>query len=353
MTTLQSRKNIFIELGKFLGQFSANGSTRKEGVLHNDQFFDAFLDLIALSQSHNGWYTPEQVYFAIGSWAEALTAENLDRWLSRYDLENANPKTVGLILAGNIPLVGFHDFLSVLISGHKALVKTSSNDQHLLPFLAKYLMAVDPEMKNHITFVEGKLENFDAVIATGSNNTARYFEYYFKDKPAIIRKSRNSVAVLDGNESQQQLVHLGEDIFRYFGLGCRNVSKLFVPKGYVFDPFFEAIFAYQDVIHYEKYANNYDYNKAVFLMSNFKLLDNGFLTIKEDSSHASPISSVFYEFYDNIADVKNRLENEADAIQCVVSNDLIPASVPFGKTQKPELWDYADNVDTIRFLQQI
>ncbi len=228
-----------------------------------------------------------------------------------------------MILAGNIPLVGFHDFLSVLITGNKALIKTSSNDQHLLPFLAKYLIAVDENLKDKITFVEGKLENFDTVIATGSNNTARYFEYYFKDKPSIIRKNRNSVAVLNGKESKEELEALGEDIFRYFGLGCRNVSKLFVPKGYSFDAFFEAIFKYQDVIHYEKYANNYDYNKAVFLMSNFKLLDNGFLTIKEDSSYASPISSVFYEFYENIEELKARLEADSEQIQCIVSNDLI------------------------------
>ena len=353
MTTLQSRKNNFIALGKFLGQFSEHESVKRGNVLHNDQFFDPFLRLIELSQWHNGWYTPEQVYFAIQSWAQALTPENMDRWLSDYDLENTEAKTVGLILAGNIPLVGFHDFLSVLISGHRVLVKTSSNDQHLLPFLAKYLIAVDPQLQQSITFVEGKLENFDAVIATGSNNTARYFEYYFKDKPSIIRKSRNSVAVLDGSESHEQLIALGEDIFRYFGLGCRNVSKLFVPKGYNFDKFFEAIFAYQDVIHYEKYANNYDYNKAVFLMSNFKLLDNGFLTIKEDPSYASPISSVFYEFYDDLESIENRLSTDANRIQCIVSKDLIANSIAFGKTQKPELWDYADNIDTIAFLSKI
>ena len=260
---------------------------------------------------------------------------------------------MGLILAGNIPLVGFHDFLSVLISGNNVLIKTSSNDQFLLPFLAKYLIAIEPELSNKITFVEGKLENFDAVIATGSNNTARYFEYYFKDKPSIIRKNRNSVAVLNGEETKEQLMALGEDIFRYFGLGCRNVSKLFVPKGYSFNAFFEAIFEYQDIIHYEKYANNYDYNKAVFLMSNFKLLDNGFLTIKEDSSYASPISSVFYEFYENLEELQIRLESESEQIQCIVSNNLVKNSIDFGQTQRPNLWDYADNVDTISFLLTI
>jgi hypothetical protein len=352
--TLETKKSVFVELGKFLKQFSENDTSRKSDVLYNDFFFDDFEKLIYLSQSHNGWYTPEQVYFAIKSWADALTEENIEKWLSNYAEEfreqDKKEKTVALILAGNIPLVGFHDFLSVLITGNKALIKTSSNDQHLLPFLAKYLIAVDENLKDKITFVEGKLQNFDAVIATGSNNTARYFEYYFKDKPSIIRKNRNSAAVLNGKESKEQLEALGEDIFRYFGLGCRNVSKLFVPKGYSFDAFFEAIFKYQDVIHYEKYANNYDYNKAVFLMSNFKLLDNGFLTIKEDSSYASPISSVFYEFYDNIEDLRARIKADAEQIQCIVSNDLIENSIPFGQTQNPQLWDYADNVDTITFL---
>jgi hypothetical protein len=347
------KKNCFIQLGKFLGQFSEKDTRKNDAVIHNDLFFTDFVSLIELSQSHNGWFTPEQVYFSIQSWSKALTEENVNQWLQPYDFSNVQPKTVGLILAGNIPLVGFHDFLSVLISGHKVLVKTSSNDQKLLPFLAKYLIAVDPEIEEFITFTEGKLEHFDAVIATGSNNTARYFEYYFKDKPAIIRKNRNSVAVLDGSETDEQLIALGEDIFRYFGLGCRNVSKLFVPKGYQFDAFFKAIFNYKEVIYYEKYANNYDYNKAVFLMSNFKLLDNEFITLKEDISYSSPISSLFYEQYDSLETVEAKLKEDTDQIQCVVSNDLIADSVDFGQTQLPNLWDYADNVDTLSFLSQI
>ena len=215
------------------------------------------------------------------------------------------------------------------------------------------MIAIEPKLNSKITFVEGKLEGFDAVIATGSNNTARYFEYYFKDKPSIIRKNRNSVAVLNGTESHEDLVGLGEDIFRYFGLGCRNVSKLFVPKGYNFEAFFKAMYEYRDVIHYEKYANNYDYNKAVFLMSNFQLLDNEFLTIKEDVSYASPISSVFYEFYDDLEEIKTRLHTDTEQIQCIVSKDLIPNSVAFGQTQQPKLWDYADNVDTLAFLNNL
>lgn len=345
--------NAFIELGRFLSQFSEGNNQENPEVKNNASFFEPFVDLIHLSQSHNGWFTPEQVYFAVTSWAEALQEENIKSWFANYNFPNKEPKTVGLILAGNIPLVGFHDFMCVLLSGHKALVKLSSNDQKLLPFLANYLISVVPELQSCITFTEGKLENFDAVIATGSNNTARYFDYYFKDKPSIIRKNRNSVAVLDGSESKETLFLLGEDIFRYFGLGCRNVSKLFVPKGYDFKLFFEAIFPYGEIIHYEKYANNYDYNKAVFLMSLFPLLDNEFLTLKEDSSYASPISSVFYEYYDHLEDVKTKLSEEKDQIQCIVSHLDIENAIDFGTTQKPKLWDYADHVDTLLFLLEL
>jgi hypothetical protein len=347
------KKKCFIELGKFLSQFSLDNNVKNEAVLNNNLFYEDFISLINLSQSHNGWFTPEQVHHAIQSWANALTEQNLNQWLSKYDFSNIKSKTVGLILAGNIPLVGFHDFLSVLISGHKVLVKTSSNDQYLIKFLSQYIISINPEIKNYITFTEGKLDDFDAVIATGSNNTARYFEYYFKNKPSIIRKNRNSVAVLTGTETHEELVNLGEDIFRYFGLGCRNVSKLFIPKGYNFEAFFKAMYEQRNVIYYEKYANNYDYNKAVFLMSNFQLLDNEFLIIKEDSSYASPISSVFYEYYENIDAIKKQLENDADQIQCIVSKNIIENSIPFGQTQNPNLWDYADNVDTLEFLLKI
>ena len=346
-------KNNFVELGKFLSQFSIDNNQQNDQVKFNDLFFNSFIDLIALSQSHNNWFTPDNVHFSISSWSEALTENNINQWLSAYSFTEKEPKNVGLILAGNIPLVGFHDFLSVLISGNNVLVKTSSKDDYLIKFLTKYLIALDNRFNEKITFVEGKLENFDTVIATGSNNTARYFEYYFKDKPSIIRKSRNSIAVLTGNETPEEMTLLSEDVFRYFGLGCRNVSKIFVPKNYNFDAFFNGMYAQKDVIYYEKYANNYDYNKAVFLMSNFQLLDNEFLTIKEDISHASPISSVFYEYYEDINEIKTRLNQDSEIIQCVVSNGIIENSVYFGNTQKPNLWDYADNVDTLDFLNNL
>jgi hypothetical protein len=229
-------------------------------------------------------------------------------------------------------------------------VKMSSNDQKILPFVAKYLVRIEPELASRIEFVENKLENFDAVIATGSNNTARYFEYYFKDKPSVIRKNRNSVAVLTGSETKEDLIGLGKDIFTYFGLGCRNVSKIFVPKDYDFELFFAAMYEYRDIINNQKYLNNYDYNKAVFLMSNFLILDNEFMTLKEDTAYASPISSVFYEYYQDLNQLKERLAADSEQIQCVVSSGIIENSVKFGQTQHPQLWDYADNVDTIEFL---
>ena len=351
---LQSEiKNCFVELGKFLSQFSLDNNQQKSDVKNNDLFYDSFINLIALSQSHNNWFTPENVHYSISNWADALTENNLNQWLSKYSFTEKEPKTVGLILAGNIPLVGFHDFLSVLISGNNVLVKTSSKDDHLIKFLAKYLISLEERFSKKITFTESKLENFDAIIATGSNNTSRYFEYYFKDVPNIIRKSRNSVAVLTGKESLSDMEALSEDVFRYFGLGCRNVSKIFVPNNYDFELFFKGMYAQKDVIYYEKYANNYDYNKAVFLMSNFELLDNEFLTIKEDTSYSSPISSVFYEYYEDVEELKTRFKNDAEQIQCIVSNGIIEKSVNFGETQKPKLWDYADNVDTIKFLNTL
>ncbi len=343
-------KNSFIELGKFLSQFKENESQKEAKVLHNDLFFDEFQQLIDLSVHHNNWFTKENVIFSIQNWAKALSFQNIELWLSKYNFSKIEKKNVAIVLAGNIPLVGFHDFLSVLLSGHKVLVKLSTNDQHLLKFIVKYLSELNDYFKDNIELIEGKLEGFDAVIATGSNNTSRYFEYYFGKVPHIIRKNRNSVAILDGNETKRDLELLSEDIFRYFGLGCRSVSKIFVPLGYNFDVFFEGMFIQKDIVNYEKYANNYDYNKAVYLMSLYKILDNGFMTVKEDESYASPISSVFYEYYDNIDEVNHKIKVDNDKIQCVVSNQLTNCSIKFGTTQKPQLWDYADQVDTMDFL---
>ncbi|MDB9961606.1 acyl-CoA reductase [Oceanihabitans sp.] len=350
---LEQRINAFTKLGEFLGQFSSNGIQKKEHILFNDLFFDGLKHQIKVAQEHNGWFTNENIIYALASWSNTLNNNIISEWLERYNFNHIDEKKVAIIMAGNIPLVGFHDFLSVLISGHEVLVKQSSNDKHLLPFLAKYLEHVEPEFKGKITFTDGKLEHFDAVIATGSDNTARYFEYYFKNKPAIIRKNRNSVAILNGNESEAQLEALSEDIFRYYGLGCRNVSKLFVPKNYNFEAFFKGVFHWNTIINGAKYANNYDYNKAVYLMSEFDILENGFLMIKEDASFASPIATMFYEYYNDETELKAKIEKNKNNIQCIVGQGFDSNEIAFGKTQQPNLWDYADDVDTIAFLLKI
>lgn len=351
--SLEKRINAFVKLGDFLSQFSEKSINKKEGVLFNDVFFDIFKTQIKRAKEYNGWFDDENVIFSLNSWSKSLSEENLNTWTNNYSFNYNTPKTIAIIMAGNIPLVGFHDFLSVVISGNNVLVKLSSNDKHFLPFIAKYLEHVEPSLKGSIIFTEGKLKNFDAAIATGSNNTARYFEYYFGKYPSIIRKNRNSVAILTGNESEDELAGLGEDVFRYYGLGCRSVSKIFVPKDYDFDKLFNAIFKYGDIINYTKYQNNYDYNKAVYLMSLFKLKENGFLMLKEDLSYASPIATLFYEYYESEESLIQKLKNDYDKIQCVVGNVEIENRVKFGFTQIPSLWDYADGVDTLQFLNEL
>ncbi|SHG19754.1 Acyl-CoA reductase (LuxC) [Salegentibacter echinorum] len=348
--TIEERKLHFIKLGEFLGEFTLINKDSAKKDTRNNVFYNELNHKISQAVHYNGWFTRDNVIFSLQQWSEALTKPNLDKWLKDYSLAPKTPKTVAVIMAGNIPLVGFHDFLSVLISGHHVLVKQSSNDKQLLPVIAAYLMDIAPEFEDRIHFSEEKLENFDAVIATGSDNTARYFEYYFSKKPSIIRKNRNSVAVLSGDENKKELEALGKDIFRYFGLGCRNVSKLYVPKNYDFKAFFEAIFPWKDLLNSAKYANNYDYNKAVYLMSDFKLLDNGFLVLKKDEGFGSPIASLFYEEYENKEKLQEILKRQEDKLQCVVGQSF---EVDFGETQTPKLWDYADGVDTLKFLEEL
>ena len=340
----------FVKLGKFLSKFCDLIDTNTISDHLNDKWIALFKTEIERAKHYNGWFTEENCIHAFKEWSIALTKENLDAWLEQYDLNANCEKVVALIMAGNIPLVGFHDLLCVLITGNKALVKLSSNDQKLIPLIIEYLKEIEPYFVDRVSFTKEKLGHYDAVIATGSNNTARYFEYYFGKKPNIIRKNRNSVAVLKGDETTEDLTALGEDIFRYFGLGCRSVSKIYIPKSYNIDTFFKAIFPYNDIVNHNKYANNYDYNKAVYLMSEFKILDNGFLILKEEESFGSPIASLFYEYYEDTDALKTKLKKEEDKIQCIVASGFIENEVLFGKTQKPSLNDYADGVDTIEFL---
>lgn len=347
---LEERINAFVQLGKFLGQFSSESTEKQSDILQNDAFYEGMLQKLEDAKNHNGWFTPDNLYFACRSWSEALSEANIRRWVSAYNFEVSNQKKVAIIMAGNVPLVGFHDFLSVLMSGHKVVVKLSSNDKQLLPYLANYLTTIEPKFEDKISFAENRLQGFDAVIATGSNNTARYFDHYFGKYPHIIRKNRNSVAVLTGNETKEEMEALAHDIFRYFGLGCRNVSKLYLPKDFNKDLFFNGMFSWQRIINSNKYINNYDYNKAVYLMSNFDLLDNEFMLLKEDEGYSSPISVVFYENYSSLDAIAKKLAQDAHGIQCIVSSAGLENEIPFGKAQSPELWDYADNKDTMAFL---
>lgn len=351
---LEQRIQAFQKLGSFFQQFSTSKIEKNDDSELNTLFFDAFKMQIERAQEFNGWFTKENVLKAIESWSEALKIENLKTWTAAYSFpENTSPKTVAIIMAGNIPLVGFHDFLSVLIAGHNTIIKQSSNDSHFLPLIVKYLERIAPAFKHKIIFTDEKLTNFDAIIATGSNNTARYFEHYFSKYPSIIRQNRNSVAILTGKETKEELELLGEDIFQYFGLGCRNVSKIFVPKNYNFDVLFNALYKFHNIINYKKYEHNYDYNKAVYIMSLFNVLENGFVMLKEDTGFASPIATVFYEYYDDFDNLLKKLNAKKSDIQCIVSNENVVDFVKFGQTQHPKLWNYADNVDTISFLLKL
>lgn len=349
MTKLEDRIVAFSKLGTLFANYCEFANSKKP-VESTDEWISKINEATISASLHNGWFTQENIHFCLKSWSSLLTETKLNNWFTSYDLNSLKTKNVAIIMAGNIPLVGFHDFLATILTGNTAVIKLSSNDKILLPFIATFLIDCLPELKNNIVFADGKLENFDAVIATGSDNTARYFEHYFGKKPNIIRKNRNSVAVLTNTESKDQLEALSEDIFRYYGLGCRSVSKLFVPKGYNFEAFFKAMYSKQDIINHHKYANNYDYNKAVYLMSEFNILENGFLMIKEDESYGSPISTVFYEYYEDLASLKNKLAADEEKIQCIVASGLMSSEIKFGNTQYPSLTDYADNIDTVEFL---
>ena len=349
MTTLKIRMEAFVKLGEFFGEYYKYSNSNI--ITENTNAVFLKLDSeIALAKDHNRWFTKNNILFCLKNWADILTKKQLKQWLAPYNINKNKYKKVAVIMAGNIPLVGFHDFLSTLITGNSILVKLSLSDKIMLPFIADFLIKIEPLLKTHIKFVEGQLENYDFVIATGSTNTSRYFKHYFSKKPNIIRKSRNSVAILTGTESIQQLEALGEDIFRYYGLGCRSVSKLFVPKGYNFDVFFNAIYKFNPIINQFKYSNNYDYNKAVYLMSEFKILDNGFLMLKEDKNYASPIATLFYEYYNSLDLLEKQLQKDKNSLQCIVSQNFADNEIPFGQTQLPSLNDYADGVDTIAFL---
>ena len=336
---LKERIEAFVKLGALL---------REELSVYRENEKSALSVLINTQHLKNPWFTPENVTASISAIADELNTEMLTRWTGMYpELKISHtPFTVGVIMAGNIPLVGFHDFLSVLITGNIVLAKTSTKDSDLLVHLSELLSSINPAFIDRIRFPEGPLSGFDAVIATGSNNTSRYFESYFGRYPNIIRKNRNSVAILEGTETDAELKELGKDIFSYFGLGCRNVSKIYLPAGYELHTLIKNLEGFSDIVNHNKYANNYDFSKAVYLVNREQFLDTGYLLLKEEKSLSSPVAVLYYEYYNSYKEVLQSTEMLNDKIQCIVSEKHIP----FGKAQQPHLWDYADGIDTVEFL---
>lgn len=339
------RINAFVKLG-----------TEIKAVLEGISMTEAgrkLEELIPVHALSNGWFTEANIRHRLQILAGSLNAEVMENWLSRYPVDDSNKgKTVAVILAGNIPMVGFDDFRCVLISGNNFLGKLSSDDKRMLPLVAEMLCEIEPQFRSRIRFAEARMSGMDAVIATGSNNSSRYFEHYFSKYPHIIRKNRNSVAVLDMDETPEELTALGEDIFRYFGLGCRNVTKLYVPDGYDFNKLYGAVFPWGEILMMnKKYMNNYDYHKTLYLLNKQKLLDNEFLLLKKDSGMVSPPGVIFYEYYSETDQLRKKLADEHEQIQCVVSHSHFSENaISFGKSQETGPGDYADGVDVMEFL---
>ena len=354
MISIDKRLNAFEILGGFLREIGS-GNTCSGISDERTLNYCNKLDVLCSELKHyNGWHDEANVRLMLFSLGESLKIEKLLKWIEKYNAsisELRDEKIIALVMAGNIPAVGFHDFLSVLITGNKLLAKLSADDDKLIPAISELLKSIEPEFKPYIKFTTSPLKSFDAVIATGSNNTSRYFDYYFSAYPHIIRKNRNGIAVISGNESDIELDGLASDIFNYYGLGCRNVSKVFVPENYDFSKLLEVLGKRADVAENHKYFNNYEYNKAIFLVNGRKHFDAGNTLLVEDTSLASPISVLNYEFYNNIGEVKKIIELDADKVQCIVTNnEAFPDRILFGKSQQPEIWDYADGVDTVEFL---
>lgn len=333
--TIEERVNAFVRLGEFI-----NGLPEEK-----------FKTLAERARIENPWFTEENLRMGVRGISLFLEEKNLKEWLSRYDLPEHEPRTVAVIMAGNIPVVGFHDLLCVLINGDTALIKASSKDSVMIKVLMSKLVELEPRFADKIIYGD-ILKNFDAVIATGSDNTSRYFEYYFGKYPHIIRKNRTSAAILTGQENELELRNLGVDVFSYFGLGCRNVSKLFVPKEYDFSPLFKSWEAYKDIDAHHKYHNNYHYQKSILLVTGKPHLDNGFVLLEESERLVSPIAVLYYEYYKDLNDLTDKVHAVRDKLQCIIGNTN-PATIRFGEAQCPGLGDYADDVDTLTFLSKL
>ncbi len=335
--TLRERIQVLMALGEILKQYDE----RLQAHAHR-----ASVD--------NSWFTPENIRFAIDRIAEWLTDETALRNWTKSVKDHDVKCRVGVIMAGNIPAVGFHDLLCVFLSGNISVIKLSEKDKHLIPFFIKVLEESDPRSRQYFDIVD-KLTDIDAVIATGSNNSARYFEYYFAKYPHIIRRNRNAVAILDGHESEEDLAGLADDIFTYFGLGCRSVSHCYVPEGYDFTKLINQMKRYEHLSNHNKYRNNLDYNMALHMLNKVRHIAIPNLILLETPILISPVGCLYYSFYQDREILVQQLTSQRDEIQCVATNHDIPGlpCVRLGKAQKPALGDYADGIDTLAFLENL
>ncbi|NVO09864.1 MAG: acyl-CoA reductase [Bacteroidales bacterium] len=343
---IENRIDAFVVLGERM---------LSESIQNSDFEFEKIIQEASI---HNPWFTAENVYFAIESIANLwFKRDALNSLIAKYPRTHFTPKEskkVVVIMAGNIPFAGLHDLICVLLAGHRFLGKVSSKDGHLMAAVINMLCEINPEFSDLIELSEVTLHGFDAVIATGSDNSSRYFDYYFKNYPTIIRKHRNSIAVITGKETDDELVQLSDDIFVYFGLGCRNVSKLMVPRDYSFLSMLKAFKTWQSLDTHNKYMNNYEFQKTMNIMNLVNHIDTDFMLLKQNESIGSTVGVVHYQEYEKIEDVLIYIDNHRDELQCIVGDsELIPNAIPFGTSQSPKLDEFADGIDTIEFLSKL
>jgi hypothetical protein len=351
--SFNTRKNAFFEVRKELERIIL-----AENVDFLSEAGKALYSEIVSAQQKNPWFTSENVRSALQGIKNMLNEDAIENWLSAYNLiENENPKTIAVIMAGNIPFVGFHDMMCVLLSGNYFLGKLSSHDKDIPVRFADLLFEVEPAFKDYVKFSYGTIKDFDAVIATGSNNSARYFEYYFGKYPHIIRKNRSSMGILSGNESKEELQLLADDIFMYYGMGCRNVSKILLPLGYNCIKLLDSFMKYDFLINHHKFYNNYEYQKAIMLVNSIHHYDTGFSLLVKDKRLSSPLSVVYFDEYESNEQVKDYISINRENLQCIVTIDNqkfgLQDTVKPGESQNPGPGDYADGVDTLAFLMQL
>ena len=343
---LNNRITLFVKLGRFFSDYINNNLES----LEKNKFDKAINESIL----HNSFFSKKNILKSLLSWSNVLTKKSIDNFLSNYLIKiKKREKKVAIIMAGNIPLVGFHDFFCVILSGNFAVIKLSSKDSHLFKFILRFLVNENPDFSTKFDVVENKLQIFDAVIATGNNISANQFELYFKKYPKIIRRNRHSIAILNGNETKKEIELLANDIFYYYGLGCRNVSKIFIPNNYNLDILFKSFVLWNEVINKNSYANNYNYYRAIYLLNKEVFFDNGFVLLKESEKIGSPVGTIYFEYYKSDNQIKEMIKKNNEKIQCIVSNNNYRKTIKFGETQMPNLNDFADDIDTFNFLLKL